>query len=187
MIDRLFLFLAQCLYPHDDLRSYCTKYSAQPRTLLAMAFMQKILGFNRSVPYPVHFTSIVCRPERIERQKGHGTLGWMPGCYVQAGNGIRVGVNVLCGPGAKIVSANHNPDNIFTYVPGPPIIIEDGCWIGANAIILAGVHLGKNTVVGAGSVVTKCFEEGNCVIAGNPAKLIRRLSVAGTVRNGHGN
>lgn len=44
-----------------------------------------------------------------------------------------------------------------------------------NAIVLPGVVLGKGTIVGAGSVVTKSFEEGNCVIAGNPANIIKRL------------
>jgi acetyltransferase-like isoleucine patch superfamily enzyme len=44
-----------------------------------------------------------------------------------------------------------------------------------NAMILPGVHLGDNTIVGAGSVVTKSFPEGNVVIAGNPAKIIKKL------------
>ena len=44
-----------------------------------------------------------------------------------------------------------------------------------GAIILPGVHLGKRIIVGAGSVVTKSFPEGFCIIAGNPAKVIRKL------------
>ena len=45
-----------------------------------------------------------------------------------------------------------------------------------NTVILPGVSLGDHTIVGAGSVVTKSFQEGNCVIAGNPAKVIRYLN-----------
>jgi len=55
------------------------------------------------------------------------------------------------------------------------VYIGDYCWIGANAVILLGVHLGPHTIVGAGSIVTKSFPEGYCVIAGNPAKIIKKL------------
>ena len=44
-----------------------------------------------------------------------------------------------------------------------------------NSVILPGIVLGNHTIVGAGSIVTKSFPEGNCVIAGNPAKKIRDL------------
>ena len=52
------------------------------------------------------------------------------------------------------------------------ISIGNNCWIGGNAVINPGVKLGHNVVVGAGSVVTKSFED-NVVIAGNPAKVIQ--------------
>lgn len=55
------------------------------------------------------------------------------------------------------------------------IILKSGCWIGAGAIILPSVrYIGKNSVVGAGAVVTKNVED-NTIVAGNPASLIRRL------------
>ena len=57
-----------------------------------------------------------------------------------------------------------------------PVTIGKNCFIGCNALILKGVVLGDNCVVGAGSVVTGQFED-NCVIAGNPARVIRTLGV----------
>ena len=55
-----------------------------------------------------------------------------------------------------------------------PIVIGDGCWIGANVTILPGVTIGRGTVVGAGSVVVKDLDA-NSVYVGNPARKIRQL------------
>ncbi len=52
------------------------------------------------------------------------------------------------------------------------ISIGDHCFIGFNSILLPGVTLGERTIVGAGSVVTKSFPQGNVVIAGNPARVV---------------
>ncbi|WP_066221455.1 acyltransferase [Formosa haliotis] len=54
------------------------------------------------------------------------------------------------------------------------VVIEDGCWIGANTKILPGVSIGKRSVVAAGSVVTKNVLE-NTIVAGNPAKLLKSI------------
>ena len=61
-------------------------------------------------------------------------------------------------------------DNITSAIPVYP-----DHEIGMNPVILPGVTLGPKTVVGAGSVVTKPFPEGHCIIAGNPARVIRKL------------
>jgi acetyltransferase-like isoleucine patch superfamily enzyme len=59
---------------------------------------------------------------------------------------------------------------------GAPIILEDGAWIGAGAIILPGVTVGTRAVVGAGSVVVKDVPAGS-IVAGNPARVLRRAAV----------
>ena len=53
------------------------------------------------------------------------------------------------------------------------VVIEDDVWIGANAMILPGAHIRKGSVVAAGSVVTKAFDEEAVLIAGNPARIVK--------------
>ena len=60
-------------------------------------------------------------------------------------------------------------------VAAAPTKIGKHCWLGHSASVMPGIVLGDFTLVGAGAVVTKSFEEGYCVIAGNPAKIIRQL------------
>lgn len=81
----------------------------------------------------------------------------------------------IIAPNCGFITANHNFDEFDKHYDGKDIIIGDNCWIGMNSTILPGVVLGNHTIVGAGSVVTKSFTEGHCVIAGNPAKIIKRL------------
>ncbi len=90
-------------------------------------------------------------------------------------DGVSIGEHVGIAPGVKIISRNHDIYDIWKRGELRPVVIEDYCWIGSNAVILPGVHLGKHTIVGAGSVVTKSFTCGYCIIAGNPAKIIKML------------
>lgn len=61
----------------------------------------------------------------------------------------------------------------WAKVRSHPILIENKCWVGFNVIILKGVTLSEECIVGAGSVVTRSFEKGS-VVAGNPAALIKK-------------
>lgn len=136
--------------------------------------IQKILRINSHVPWPVHPTSKVMGPEKIER--GTRTPGLSRCCHIDGRNGIIFGKNVWIGPHVCIISQNHDIVNYRRYIKQRDISIGDNCWIGAGAIILPGVHLGHHTIVGAGTVVTKSFPDENCIIAGNPAKVIKRIS-----------
>lgn len=88
--------------------------------------------------------------------------------------------NVLVGSGVHIYTQNHHFND-----PTVPIIkqghslsktvrLKEGCWIGANAIILPGVEVGVNAVIGAGSIVTRSVPA-KVVVAGNPARIIRTI------------
>ena len=74
-----------------------------------------------------------------------------------------------------LITTNHDVYNLNQHVEGKDIILKQKCWIGMNAVILPGVTLGPQTIVGAGSVVTHSFPNGHCIIAGVPAKVIRYL------------
>lgn len=58
--------------------------------------------------------------------------------------------------------------------PAENIIIEKHCWIGLGCIILKGTHIAEHTVVAAGTVCTKKYKQGNVVLAGNPAKIVKQ-------------
>lgn len=112
------------------------------------------------------------------------------GATIYARNGIYIGDNTCIGGNCKILDNDFHPINADErlkllqnvhggdndIVPSRKIIIGKNCFIGCNTIILKGTVLGDGCVIGAGAVVAGKFEN-NCVIAGNPAKVIRRLGI----------
>ncbi|WP_317326899.1 sugar O-acetyltransferase [Turicibacter sanguinis] len=89
---------------------------------------------------------------------------------------ITIGKKVMFGPGVTIATVGHpiNP-NYREYMYTDAVIIEDNCWIGAGVVICPGVIIGENTVIRAGSVVTKSIPA-NCVAVGNPCRVLREIN-----------
>jgi acetyltransferase-like isoleucine patch superfamily enzyme len=93
---------------------------------------------------------------------------------------ITIGDNVLIGSGVHIYVSTHKfsdpTKNIFHqgFEPSLGVVIESGCWVGANVIVLPGITIGENSVVGAGSIVTKDIPP-RTLFAGNPARYIRDI------------
>lgn len=140
------------------------------RNYAVYKFFKLFFGLNKECKFPVHFTSTVIKPENIELGEGvEKSLLLSGNCYYQAINGIKIGANTIIAPGVKLISANHDANNLGVHLKGDPIIIGKNCWIGANAVVLPGVVLGDNTTVAAGAVVTKSFTRGNEMLMGVPA------------------
>jgi len=143
-------------------------------------YKQKVLGYNREAYWPTHFTSRILGAKNI--LVGVGTNpGFIPGCYIQGSGKLYFGDYTFIGQNCGILSGGHE---IYEHMKqfSSETRIGSYCWIGMNSMIMPGVVLGDLTVVGAGSVVTKSFPEGNCIIAGNPAKFIRSLDPEKLVR-----
>lgn len=93
--------------------------------------------------------------------------------------GIRIGNRVYTSPMVQIVAVNHvfeNPNRPFVEqgITARGITIEDDVWIGSGAVIADGVTVGKGSVIAAGSVVIHDVES-HAVVAGNPARFIRKI------------
>ena len=111
------------------------------------------------------------------------------GATIYARKKIYIGNNTAIGGNCKILDNDFHPVEMESRlrllkdknggddreaIPSKEIVIGDNCFIGCNTIILKGTVLGDGCVVGAGAVVSGQFDK-NCVIAGNPAKVIRKL------------
>jgi len=92
---------------------------------------------------------------------------------------VTIGSDVMMGPRCVLPSTNHEfgstdvPMNAQGFQANRPIMIEDDVWIGAGTTILPGCRIGRGSIVGAGSVVTRSVDPWS-VVAGNPARLLRR-------------
>lgn len=103
------------------------------------------------------------------------------GATIYARSSITVGDNTNIGGNVKILDNDFHPIEVEARIADDkdkigtaPIHIGNNCFIGCNSIILKGSFIGDNCVVGAGAVVSGKFED-NSVIAGNPARVIRKL------------
>lgn len=98
-------------------------------------------------------------------------------CTILDCNQVHIGHHVMIGPAVQIYTAAHDlkaEARIRGWEVAKPIVIEDNVWLGGGAILLPGVKIGRNAVVGAGAVVTRDVPA-NTVVVGNPARVIREI------------
>ena len=102
------------------------------------------------------------------------------GCVILDCAEVTIGANSLLGPNIGLYAVNHVTDaeeRIHGGCYGKPIHIGKNVWLGGDVKILAGVSIGDNTIIGAGSIVTKDIPS-NVIAVGNPCKVIKEITEA---------
>lgn len=171
--------LYDCVYYTDKLMQYYPHVQFGPNCAIvnpALVDLGKnvVIGFNSSL-----FTA--CDSENSKKIIiGEGTQIGSYNAFA-AMNNLTIGKFVLFASYVTVTDHSHNYEDINTPImfqgsaSKGPVIIEDNCWIGFGSHILSGVKIGKNSVIGANSVVTKSIPP-FCVAAGSPAQIIKEYN-----------
>lgn len=164
--------------------------SAHVKRAMAMTAALNRLTFNDAAEIRALFSELIGK-------KVDDSFMLIPPFYTAYGVDIRVGRNVfvnqnctfydlggldiaddvMIGPNVSIITTGHPiaPSQRHAAVVAKPIVIERNVWIAAGATLIGGVTVGENSVVAAGSVVTKDVPP-NTLVGGNPARLIRSIA-----------
>ena len=144
-------------------RTVCSKISIGNNCIFRSDFTSNLIGVNKKC-------SIATLCENAEVIIGNNC--GLSGTTICAAEKIVIGNDVLCGANVTITDSNWHTERYLSK-PGP-VIIEDNVWLGLNTVVLKSVTIGKNSIVGANSLVVKSIPE-NVIAAGNPCKVIKRL------------
>ncbi len=190
-----------------DLQLWWTKWRWYQRNTLPWNRARIHLAFARSrafVRWPVHGEVLeLLREGRLSI--GEGSL-LEPDVWLTAGDGgrivigagtflnrgvmiaatglVEIGDHCMLANGCFVTDGNHRFDDLGKpvtwqgFTTKGPTRLEDNVWLGANVVVTSGVTIGSRAVVGANSVVTEDVASGT-IVAGSPAKLIRRIQFAG--------
>jgi len=156
----------------------------------ALWYFVNILFFKSSLPYPSKIKVILLRMFGAKVGEGVvikpcvnikypwfleiGDYTWLgEGVWIDNLTDVKIGNNVCISQGAYLCTGNHNYKKESFDLIVNPIIIEDGVWVGAKAVVCPGVTLRTHSVITAGSVVTKVTEP-YTIYQGNPAVQVKK-------------
>lgn len=102
-------------------------------------------------------------------------VGINTGCWISARGEVRIGDNTILGPSCMIHSANHRTNDLTVPIrlqgyEYAPVVIGSNVWLGGHAVVLPGVTIGDNAIIGAGAVVTRDVPA-NAIAVGVPARV----------------
>lgn len=124
---------------------------------------------NRIGVYSPCMFSTITKDAKIKIGNGCGFSGTVIGAF----QSIKLGNNVRCGANTLITDSDWHTDDYRTG-ENKEVVIDDNVWLGYGVKVLKGVHIGKNSLIGANSVVTKDIPA-NVIAAGNPCKVIKSI------------
>jgi len=136
--------------------------------------LMRAVGFNISKNVTI-WSGVTLRSKKITVETG---------CFINTGffydgrDTLHIGKYVATGPFVRIYTSAHDigPSNhrCMPALARSPVVLDDGCWIGAGSVIMPGVTVAKGCVISTNSVVYESTEE-NGIYAGNPARRVREL------------
>jgi len=136
-------------------------------------FLLKIFGAKIAVGVRIQGGAKCWQPWQLEV----GENAWIDGgVNLYSVDRLTIGAHAVVSTGAFLCTASHDPSSPVFELKTAPIAIGDMVWVGANAFVMPGVTIGEGAVVGACSVVTKDVAPWT-VVAGNPAKFVKRREV----------
>ena len=180
--DTIFRLIVKWFYPKYQRQRKGYVYNFD--ILRKYFFMQKIMGFNRNVPWPVDFRSKILGYEYIKK----GVMcdpGDNIGVYINAYGGLILGNNVNIGQNTVITTTNHDIyDHRKISTKNIGVEIGNNVWIGANCSIVAGTQIGNNVTIGAGCVIRKNIPSNTLVLhKENHLKFIQKRKYKWNYRN----
>ena len=145
----------------------------------------KVHGKGISIGAQPHIVTDRARPVALttwDHPKGHGLIAigdyclLCPGVRIDSATKVQVGANSMLAANAYITDADwHNQyDRSEPVGNTAAVVLEENTWIGDSAIVCKGVTIGRNSIIGAGAVVTRSVPA-NVIAAGNPAQVVREL------------
>lgn len=150
------------------------------RSTMVQLCKEKFLSFDETADFRPGAYAICCSKISLGKRVVVRPTSMLFADPREGGAGITIEDDVMMGSGVHLYVNNHRFDS--PHIPiidqghyvSEPVVLKKGCWLGANVIVLPGVTIGENSVVGAGSLVTRSIPDG-VLAAGNPARIIRNL------------
>lgn len=173
-------YIVSTLYHYNFRIRKSLSFAAAPPILMnareIMVFGPNIsIGKNVFMYGPVRLTSVKAGAHEGQISIGNSVL-ITPGVRVSSARSIVIGDHCMLGNHCYLMDSDWHDiyDRNIIVGHARPVVLEENVWVGDSAIICKGVRVGRNSVIGAGSVVRRNVPA-NTVVAGNPARVVRKL------------